>query len=50
MVFSEAEFVIERMNREEASRAVLVNMAVSALLDKGAAKEFGKQIKKMTNS
>ena len=48
MVYAEAQFVVERMDREEANRAVLVQMAVSSILSKKASESFQKTIKKMT--
>jgi hypothetical protein len=50
MVFVEAEFVVERLDREEASRAVLLQMAVSSMLSKKAGEAFRKKIKEMTQS
>lgn len=50
MVFVESEFVVERLDREEATRAVLVQMAVASMLSKKAGETFGKKIKQMTQS
>lgn len=50
MVYIEAEYVVERLDREEATRAMMVQMAVSSLLSKKSSKEFEKQIKKMMRS
>lgn len=50
MVFTEAEYVVERLDREEATRAVLVQMAVSSMLSKKAGEVFKKKIKEMTQS
>lgn len=48
MVFMEAQFVVERHNREEATRAMLIQLAAGSMLSKDSAREFAKQIKKMT--
>jgi hypothetical protein len=48
MVVLEAGIVVERLDREEATRALLVQMAVSSMLSKKAANAFQKTIKKMT--
>lgn len=50
MVYVEAEYVVERIDREEASRAVLLQMAVSSILSKKAGEVFRKKIKDMTQS
>jgi hypothetical protein len=49
-VFVESEFVVERVNREEATRAILVQLAASSLFSKKGGKAFDKKIKEMTGS
>jgi hypothetical protein len=44
MVFDEAQLVVERLNRAEATRAVLLQMAVSAVLTKEAGEKFNERI------
>lgn len=48
MVWVEAELVVQRVNRQEADRATLLQMAVSSILSKKAAKAFDKATKRMT--
>ena len=50
MVYVEAQYVVERQDREEATRAVLFQMAAASLLDKKASAAFQKKIKAMTQS
>lgn len=50
MVVIEAEFVVERWDREEANRALLIQMAVSSLLSKKGGDIFKKTIKQMMKS
>ncbi len=46
-VWEEAEIVMDRQNRTMASEAVLLQAAVSSVLSKPAAKEFGRLIKRL---
>lgn len=48
MVWDEANLVIERINRDQSSTAILLKMAVSAIFDEDAGKQFDTQIKKLT--
>jgi len=50
MVYVEAGMVVERIDHEEATRAVLVQLAVSSMLSKDSAKQFQKMIKQMTQT
>ena len=47
MVWDEARLVAERFNRDEASKVVLLQMAVSTLFSADAGKDFNTRIKKM---
>lgn len=49
-VFVESEFVVERINREEATRAILIQLAASSLFSKKGGKAFDKKIKELTGS
>lgn len=47
-VFRESEFVVERLNNQEISRAVFIQLAVaSGMGSKKATKLFNKQIEKL---
>jgi len=48
-VFEEAELVVERINGLEATRAVLLQMAVASILSKKAAKGFQEAIRRLTD-
>lgn len=48
-VWEEAALVADRENSLEASRAILMNKAVSAVIDKKASSDFKKTIKGMTD-
>lgn len=48
VVFDETELVVERVNGLEATRAVLTQMAVSALFSKEAGKAFQEKIKQLS--
>lgn len=45
MVYVEAAFVVERVNRDEANRAILLQLAVSGVISKKGSKAFQKRIK-----
>lgn len=47
MIWDEVTLVVERKNRDHATTAVLLNLAVSAVLSEKAGKNFEKQIKKL---
>lgn len=49
MVWVESGFVVERINRDEANRAILLQMAVSAVISKKGNKAFQKRIKELTS-
>jgi len=48
MVYAEAGWVAQNINQQEASRAVLLQLAVSSILSKKAGKNFEKTIKNLT--
>lgn len=48
MVSDEASLVAERLNRLEATRAILVQMAISSVLTKEGGKVFQKTVKELT--
>jgi hypothetical protein len=48
-VWDEASLVVERLNGLEATRAILVQMAVSSVLSKEAGAEFSKAIKRLND-
>ena len=50
MVFEEAEIVAERINSQEATRAVLIQLAMASTQSKKAADAFSKTIKRMTKA
>lgn len=50
MVWDETNLVVDRLNGQEATRAVLLQMAVSSVLSKEAGKKFDKMIKRMTEN
>lgn len=50
MVWVEAEMVVSRLNQQEATRAVLLQMAVSSVLSKKAQARFDKQVKALTGN
>lgn len=45
MVAVEAEYVVARLDRAEATRAILLQLAVSSLFSKRGSKVFEKKIK-----
>lgn len=45
MVYVEAAFVVERVNREEANRAIMIQLAVASVISKKGSKAFQKRIK-----
>jgi hypothetical protein len=47
MVWDEASIVVEHVNRLEATRATLLQMAVSSVLSKEAGKLFREQIQRL---
>lgn len=47
-MWSEAEIVSDRIDRIEANRAVLVQLAVGTMLSKKTQTQFAKRIKAMT--
>lgn len=47
MVWEEAELVVERANREEASRSVLMQSTIASVLSKEGGKAFKKIIKEL---
>lgn len=47
MLSNEAAIVVNRLNREHATNAVLTQMAVSSVLSKKAGKQFEKRIKQL---
>lgn len=49
MVWEEAQIVTQRMNQEEASRTVLMQLAGASLLDKKGAKQLQKVLKELMN-
>lgn len=49
MVWEEAQIVTQRMNQEEASRTVLMQLAGASLLDKKGAKQLQKVLKEFMN-
>lgn len=49
MLSEEAEIVVIRENRRMATEAVLIQLAISGVLGKRGAVEFGKTIKKLQN-
>lgn len=44
MVYVEAAFVVERLNREEANRAIMIQLAVASVISKKGSKAFQKRI------
>jgi hypothetical protein len=48
MVWDESNLVVEHLNRAEATRAVLLQMAVSSVLSEEAGKEFKKIVERLT--
>lgn len=48
MLWFEAELVVTRLNAEDATRAILLQQAVSSILSKDGAKNFRKSITKLT--
>lgn len=49
MVFVESQFVEKRVNQEDVSRTLLLQMAVSALLSKTGANSFRKMVRNLTD-
>lgn len=47
-VWDESNLVAQRFNNQEATKAILLEMAVSSVLSKEGGKEFDKMIKRMT--
>lgn len=47
MVWVEAEWVVYHLNRAEATRATLLQLAVSSVLSNKAGKRFKEEIKKL---
>lgn len=47
MLWDESNLVVDRFNREEASKAVLLRMAVSSIFSEDGGKEFHSRIDKM---
>ena len=47
-VWDEAEIVVERLNRQAVTEAVLIQSAVASLLSKEGGKEFSKLVKRLT--
>lgn len=47
MVSDEADLVVARLNQAEATRALLLQMAVSSVLSEKAGEEFQKVIKRL---
>lgn len=50
MVWVEAELVVSRLNQQEASRAVLLQMAVSSVISKKGQARFNKAMKELTGN
>lgn len=50
MVFEEAEIVASRLNSQEATRAILIQLAAASVMSKKGAEAFSKTIKKMTQT
>lgn len=50
MVFEEAEIVASRLNSQEATRAILIQLAAGSIMSKKAGDAFSKTIKKMTKA
>lgn len=48
MVYVEAAYAVERLNREEATRAVMIQLAVASVISKKGSKAFQKKIKDLT--
>lgn len=46
-VYREAEFVVERLNREAATNFSLMQLTIGSVLSKKAGTEFKKQMKKL---
>ena len=49
MLWDEAALVVERLNTAEVTRAALLQMAVSSMFSKEAAKEFKKVTKSLSD-
>ena len=49
MVYVEASFVVERLNREEANRAIMIQLAVASVISKKGSKAFQKRITDLTS-
>ncbi len=49
-VWEESALVVQRLNGVEATRAILLNKAVSAVVSKKAGADFKKTIKSLTDS
>ena len=47
MIWDEVSLVVDRKNRDHATTAILLNLAVSAVLSEKAGKNFSKQIEKL---
>jgi len=47
-VWDESNLIVKRHNSQEATRAILLKMAVSSVLSKEGGKQFDKMIKRMT--
>lgn len=44
MVYTESGYVVERLNREEANRAIMIQLAVASVVSKKGSKAFQKRI------
>lgn len=49
MVWEETEIVVERMNQEDASRTVLLQMAAASIMSKEAGRLLKKTLKELTD-
>jgi hypothetical protein len=49
MVWDEAEIVVERMNQEDASRTVLLQLAAASIISKEGGKLLKKTLKELTD-
>ena len=49
MVYIEAGYVVERLNREEANRAIMIQLAVASVVSKKGSKAFQKRITDLTS-
>lgn len=50
MVWDESQLVVERLNRDHATSATLMQLAVVSVLSKDGAREFKKTIKKLNDN